>query len=85
MPLEWLAAEKSASRLVRQRYKMKASIGFTAYSGDDCDRSFRVFAVHIIYLLNGTAVRRSQKGGRILVELSIVPIGGSREPSSPRN
>ena len=23
MPLEWLAAEKSASRLVRQRYKMK--------------------------------------------------------------
>lgn len=38
--------------------------GLPPYSGDGCDRPFRVFAVHIIYLLNGAAVRRSQKGGR---------------------
>jgi len=85
MPREWLAAEKSASRLVRQRYKTEALRWLTAYSGDGYDRPFGVFAVHIIYLLNGAAVRRSQKGGRILVKLSMVPIGESRDPSSPRN
>jgi hypothetical protein len=62
MPLEWLAAEKSASRLVRQRCKTEALRWLTAYSGDGCDRPFGFLRFTLFEWRRSSPIAKRRKG-----------------------